>query len=370
MPIRDQAESALSSEFASTLGAKLFFAVQQKQKAMLHRQSRFRLVLRLLAKLKAFERMSSHGVRRYTDAGPEPAALVFLRPGEFFSTPSRYNKLTESRGKPAFSQREEVESQEVLSRRHSKNGWRERELPLQHMPPAMPLGLAPEAASRDEVLMGKTLQSPGLGPGANPASKRLETLQQNRAQPKLLSPRTLQLFSHLLKVRLPAVYLHQSEKTDRFLQAHGADAMTMGSQVYFRRDHADLSKPQSLGLLGHELTHVAQQEPTNAWRHAGARQNCESAESAALENERFVLRQAPLLSGESYTPINNNTHFVPATAAVPATTPMFASAMRPVNESPTGNNKSILSELDMRRIKEEVYRDLMKRIKTDFERGG
>lgn len=146
--------------------------------------------------------------------------------------------------------------------------------------------------------------------------------------------------------------------------------MTLGSHVYFRRDHADLSKPQSLGLLGHELTHVAQQQPENAWRHAGTGQNRESTENAALENERFVLRQAPFLNGENYTPTNNNTHSAPATAAaMPATTAMFASALRPVNESPSGNNKSILSDIEMRRIKEEVYRDLMMRIKTDFERG-
>lgn len=391
MPIRDRAESTFSSEPISTLGAKLFLAVQQKLKAMLHRQPRFRLALRLLARLETFERMSFHGVRRFADDGLETAALVFLRPVDFFSTPSHHNRITDqvhddssafrpgARAEMLQLARAAVAPLQQVNKRASSFAANlmprgtptlsERELPPLHTSPEMPLRLAPEAASRDEALMGKSLQSPGFDSGANPASKRLETLQQNRAQPKLLSPKTLQLFSHLLQVRLPAVYMHQSEKTDRFLQAHGAEAMTLGSHVYFRRDHADLNKPQSLGLLGHELTHVAQQEPTNAWRNAGARHSHESVENTALENERFVLRQAPFLNGESFTPTNNNTHSAPATAARPATTAMFASTLRPVNESPSGNNKSILSDIEMRRIKEEVYGDLMMRIKTDFERG-
>ncbi len=104
----------------------------------------------------------------------------------------------------------------------------------------------------------------------------------------------------------------------------------------------------------------------------------EQYEKTALSNERFILTNASMPGkgravsrpGNSLAPSGGVSHI---SSAAEAGGLLFAESSRelsglsapaPVGEAPA------LSENELLRIKEEVYRDLLMRIKIDFERGG
>ncbi len=197
----------------------------------------------------------------------------------------------------------------------------------------------------------------------------------NAREHGMVLPRPLlDVFSRLLRMRLPSVTVHQNSATDSFLRRRRADAMTVGSRIYFKTGAFDLKSGRGLGLLGHELTHVAQHTRGDQRVPAGGRSR-ELYEKTALANERFVLANASApgvrsaVSNSAYraTPLPGAS---PAARPVKTNGPLFAESSREVNNfSPPAPEPATLSENDMMRIKEEVYRDLMMRIKVDFERG-
>jgi len=192
-----------------------------------------------------------------------------------------------------------------------------------------------------------------------------------------LPPSMLNFFSRLLRIRLPSVQIHQDGASEQFLKAHHADAVTVGHDIFFRAGKLDLRSEHGLGLLGHELTHVVQQH-TSDWRNPNAGNRSEHFERKAIENERLVLlnAQTPKVRETlfSYPALISNTGSVepPPQIMEPAKS-VFADASRNVSELPdTGVANLTMSSIsvdEMMRIKEEVYRDLMMRIKVDFERG-
>jgi Domain of unknown function (DUF4157) len=190
-------------------------------------------------------------------------------------------------------------------------------------------------------------------------------------QAAVLPKPALEFFSRLLRMRLPSVIIHQGSASDKYLKRHRADAMTIGQHIHVRRGALDGARERGLGLLGHELTHVAQYHAGGD--AAGASRGLN--EKAALETERFILAnpsvpgmRSTFSSSDSITAVS---HRIPQ-AAAPAGRPLFAESSREVNGpvSPMpGPIAATLSDADMKRIKDEVYRDLMMRIKIDFERG-
>ncbi len=186
----------------------------------------------------------------------------------------------------------------------------------------------------------------------------------------------LRRFSRWLDIKLPSVYIHQNDMSNKLLRERNADAMTVGSDIYFKTGKFDLRNVRNLGLLGHELTHVAQQN-TSDWHNTGLNTASERSESSAIDNEKFIMRNADivglrneLISDIGSLPLTTTPTTPSGTDSV---TPMFAESTRNINESP-GNplsalNSMVISESEMMRIKNEVYQDLMMRIKVEFERG-
>lgn len=186
------------------------------------------------------------------------------------------------------------------------------------------------------------------------------------------------LFSGLFRRRLPSVTVRQGAASDAFLKRNRADAMTIGTDIYFKTGMFDPVGKRGLGLLGHELIH-AEQNSGNRGGAAGVRSR-ELNEKNALAHERLVLEHAPFPNA-GYAGLRCTNGASPAKTheashtGVPAQTqsPQFADSSRQVE--PTALTASgaakpgVLSDRDMQRIKEEVYRDLLMRIKIDFERG-
>jgi len=192
-----------------------------------------------------------------------------------------------------------------------------------------------------------------------------------------LSTKILDTFSRWLKIKLPSVRIHQNDETNKYLKNRQADAMTIGSDIYFKTDKFNLKDAQGLGLLGHELTHVAQQNSSD-WRDPNLKNSSENSESSAIDNERMVLRNSQVLkqdriffsSPESVTNVSSNSK---QTSVIENQKPMFADVSRNINEVPGAAllemNAATISDGEMQRIKDEVYRDLMMRLKVEFERG-
>ena len=226
----------------------------------------------------------------------------------------------------------------------------------------------------------------------------------------------LGLVSRWLDIPLPSVQVYSGAFTNRLLSSYHADAMTIGRDIYMQTGKFDLHSASGLALLTHELTHVGQQLPGSggAVDAPPSRQ-----EQIALENERLVLLHArahfgppnaplvpsaldsvsarPPLGPQGWPPLPHALGAMPAhpplglrgsptissgPALAPggphhiearAVTPMFAETSRsmavPEPVPPAPSPPMGLSNHDIERIKAEVYQDLIRQIKQDFERG-
>jgi hypothetical protein len=168
--------------------------------------------------------------------------------------------------------------------------------------------------------------------------------------------------------------VHTGDVTDRLLQRRHADAMTSGRDIVIRTEKYDVQRPAGLALLAHEVTHVFQQE-----RAGPPGVPAESEEQTALANERYVRDVAPrgpTLNGAPppmgpNPPVLTAPPALVAPASPSATRPQFAEEGRPIDApapplSPPATN---LHSMELRRIQDAIYRDLLLKIRTDFERG-
>jgi len=183
-----------------------------------------------------------------------------------------------------------------------------------------------------------------------------------------LDPRVQTRLAGLLQMHIPAVKLYVNHAADALVRKHRADALTYGDNILLRTDTYQPHTPAGLGLLGHELTHVQQAGKGNPPRTRAGRT---AQEEAALHNERQILHQL--------TP-PWSTLSAPATPAAPIAQggrPAWATAPSPVaqpqaaaDDRNVGQPARTLAEPQLQAIKDLVYRDLLQRIRTEFERGG
>jgi hypothetical protein len=187
---------------------------------------------------------------------------------------------------------------------------------------------------------------------------------------RTLDPYVQGWLSRLLDLRIPAVRIHTGQAADATARRFHADAVSLGPDIMFRAGRFAPDSASGLGLLGHELTHVAQARSDRPVapldRTALGRE-----EAVAIENEKRVLQRATGKPGMTAnlaaiprpTPFRAPTH---------APAPRTASVDRAVAPSADGDAVSSAPELSAQQLgalKEVIYRDLMDRIRTEFERG-
>ena len=85
--------------------------------------------------------------------------------------------------------------------------------------------------------------------------------------------------------------VHQGEVADTVARDRGADAVTLGRDVFFREGQFRPREPRGFGLLVHEATHVMQLlQPGVAWRRAtGAGVQDEEAEALGRERRAGAM---------------------------------------------------------------------------------
>jgi hypothetical protein len=213
-------------------------------------------------------------------------------------------------------------------------------------------------------------------------------LESHDRQGISLTPAIERKLSEYLNIKLPQHHLLQSNRADQILEKRKADAMTIGNHIYFRRGQYQPQSSRGLGLIAHEIMHVIQNESKRDKKQendiSGYTLKDEinepehpEFENQALSMESFVYRQANQtgeisqknVNKQDISPrMNNAANSSQSTPAV-----MFADSSRDFGPSlveDTLNPATMtLSEDQFKHIKQEVYRDLMMRIKIDFERG-
>lgn len=166
---------------------------------------------------------------------------------------------------------------------------------------------------------------------------------------------------------IDAMRVHDDERADRLSSHHHADAVTIGRDVYFRQGAFQPRERRGLALIAHEAAHVLEStKPNAAWQRstlAGAveeERHAARRERAALNPERRPAG-APPADRRAVAPM-------PALAPAPSpeARPMKADTDRPLLSEPASPRPTADALEDMKRA---LYRDIMDRIRTDFERG-
>jgi hypothetical protein len=175
--------------------------------------------------------------------------------------------------------------------------------------------------------------------------------------------------------------VHDDDAADELARAHRADAVTVGTDVFFQHGRLNPAEPRGFGLLVHEATHVV-----------AGHQHPAGEESLALAREAAVLSgPAPVAPGLLAPPVAQHWGTVetvgvphgefpvaapfPAPAAVPPVAPaalptgpaMTASVDRPAAPPPTVPQQQ---SIDVDALRGRIMRDLMRQLRDEYERGG
>ncbi len=177
---------------------------------------------------------------------------------------------------------------------------------------------------------------------------------------------------HFLAARLglnvPSVRIHVGPAADRLAAVHRADAVSFADRIVFRHRRYEPHTIAGAALLGHELTHVAAAAQGKAASPAAVARE----ERTALANEQRlsvelappVARPAQPTNASWSAPHPSTPAATPAPTAIPAV--RAAAAERPL---PAAAEPDRLPTGQVKQLKEEIYRELLDRIRTDFERG-
>lgn len=159
-----------------------------------------------------------------------------------------------------------------------------------------------------------------------------------------------------------AIRVHTEPAAHAVATDHHADAVTIGEHVFFRRGRFQPEEPRGFALLVHEATHAIEaQRPDVGIRRATAA-GLQGEESLARARERRALGQPPPALRDRPAAIAASTT---AASPSPAARPMAAASDR--SEAPAGDAAPTLDVDQLRRV---LYRDLLRQIRSDFERGG
>jgi Domain of unknown function (DUF4157) len=216
--------------------------------------------------------------------------------------------------------------------------------------------------------------------------KQLES-KVNQSNFQILESSVQTFLSNILNIRIPGIRIYANSLSDSLVQKYHADALTYPDKILFRIGKYDPRKITGLALLGHELTHLEQFKRQDALSMS---EDCAIAETEALTNERKVFRyiSAPqgypeptnslgsIADADRFTDSSLRTHpSIPQARDNPQSLPIPKAALseREIGLSPpvplSMNRATPLSELQLNAIKDEVYRDLRQRLRTEFERG-
>lgn len=167
-----------------------------------------------------------------------------------------------------------------------------------------------------------------------------------------------------------SVRVREDDETDVQARELRADAVTVGTQVGFRRGKLRPRDPAEFALLAHEASHVRSALAPNAsWRRSTAL-GMALEEAEALDLERRVL-SARAARDASTQPAHRSI----ATPSAPAATtsgsrPQHPPAVALAAEDRATVAPNMLDAATLARLRQSLYGELIHQIRIDLERGG
>lgn len=198
-----------------------------------------------------------------------------------------------------------------------------------------------------------------------------------------LSPSLQQQVQRFVGAGTETMRIHDDAASDTLAQAWQADAVTSGSHVFFRQGRFRPQEDEGFALLTHEALHVTRaMQPGAAWRRAtqaGIQE--EEQEAMALESQVLAARQK-IIRGDQAAPSGrpDSAQFgwpaLPSRQATLPAAPGLAAAQQPMRASSdrtlaNGDRAQLTpTTSDIEELRRTLYRDLMRQIKAERERGG
>ena len=145
--------------------------------------------------------------------------------------------------------------------------------------------------------------------------------------------------------------------------------MTVGKEIYFRSAAYEPQSPSGLGLIAHELTHVAESaRPGAGWLRATS--------DGVRNEERLAGRREQIVAQQPISPV-----VAPVLASPPAI--RSSDVPRPVANEGSAHLRPMRADDDRRpadapapqpgpnldTMQRTLFRDLMSQIRVEFERG-
>jgi Domain of unknown function (DUF4157) len=182
-----------------------------------------------------------------------------------------------------------------------------------------------------------------------------------------------------------AVRVHTSPAADAVARAHRADAVTMGADVHLRAGWYRPDEPAGFALLAHEAAHVtALLDPGRVWRRTGAG-GADGEEDAALAIEAAAWPRAapgglaPGAADRPPVPAGPQRPWPASPPARPAAQPGGAAGGRAAEghpaqarpmPAPADRDTGPPAPFDVEELRRSLISDVMRQLRTDFERGG
>lgn len=231
-----------------------------------------------------------------------------------------------------------------------------------------------------------------------------ESAFDTRAPGRGLPPAVRERLADHVGAAAHALRVHEGEAADALARAHGADALSIGADVYFAQGQYRPHDPHGFALLAHEALHIAHALAPNVdWqRGSAAALAAEEARADALERQLLrpaasaaqpwpsrpaaaapawvapprTDRRAPMSAGQDAAMSGAAGHgaapgglgatgSMPALAGAAARQAMAAASARA--EAPPAPSAA---PLDLDALRQSLLRELKQQIRADMERGG
>lgn len=213
-----------------------------------------------------------------------------------------------------------------------------------------------------------------------------------RSSPQILDHHLTAALSRVLQLHIPSVPIYANQAADELTRRAGADALAYPDRIVFRDGAYNPRSTAGLALLGHELTHVARMRTQAPGARPPDATAIAAEEREALHSERVVLQRAhelglpgaPAATGrhaemraQPYPPVvpaapNRSVERTAAGSFSPPAAPVVPRAAhsdRDIGGLPAPSVPVVPTTQEIRQLKDEIYRDLIDRIRTEFERG-
>jgi hypothetical protein len=128
--------------------------------------------------------------------------------------------------------------------------------PVSTPPSEQPSGSAPPGSPRRVVTSTRQPHTPEQ-PHAPTAQEQPGTMQPTLEQPSQLSETTRRFLRPLVGIEPESARVYRGALASRVTNSGAADAATAGDAIFLAAGNDDETTPETLGLLAHELTHVA-----------------------------------------------------------------------------------------------------------------